>query len=182
MMQVLSPFAGRSLPLLCPAILLLSMIGLLGEGFYLEVPYVRQANNYCGPAALATVFRYWKRDADQHQMAARFQPFPSKGLSGAQLKELAVEFGFSAYSFSGEAELVKRHLQKGRPVIIALSTSQFLNLNHYVILVGWDETRRQWVLHDPARGPYRRMSADSLESDWSKLENWTLLLLPQEGD
>ena len=53
-----------------------------GRGFYLEVPYVRQVKNYCGPAALASVFRYWDRPADQHDLASRFKPFPGKGLSG----------------------------------------------------------------------------------------------------
>ena len=34
------------------------------SGFYVEVPYVHQVRNYCGPAVLAMVFDYWDRSVD----------------------------------------------------------------------------------------------------------------------
>jgi len=83
------------------------------KGFYIETPYVYQVHNYCGPAALTMVLRYWDRSVDQYELANRFQPFPDKGLSGAQLKELASEYGFSAYSFSGQPEEIREHLANG---------------------------------------------------------------------
>lgn len=161
--------------------LLCSPVYSMKGGFYLKVPYVRQVKNYCGPAALASVFRYWKRSADQHQLAAKFSPFPKKGLSGAQLKELAAGQDFVAYSFSGNSEMVLAHLRKGRPLIVALSSSKLLNLNHYVVLVGWDEEALEWIVHDPADGPYKRFEAEKLSKKWSELENWTLLVLPETG-
>lgn len=153
----------------------------LSEGFYLEVPYIRQVKNYCGPAALTTVFRYWKKPADQHELAGQFLPFPGKGLSGSQLKELAASYNFTSYSFSGSKEAVLEHLRKGRPLIVALSSSRLLNMNHYVVLVGWDEKEQEWIVHDPADGPYRRLAAGRFLDRWSDLDNWTLLVLPETG-
>jgi len=158
-----------------------SLLYSSGNGFYLEVPFVRQVKNYCGPAALASVFRYWKQPADQYELAAEFRPFPGKGLSGSQLKELAAKNNFVAYSFSGSTEVVLEHLRKGRPLIVALSSSKLLNLNHYVVLVGWDETKQEWIVHDPVDGPYQRLAAKKLSDKWSELDNWTLLVLPQTG-
>jgi ABC-type bacteriocin/lantibiotic exporter with double-glycine peptidase domain len=152
-----------------------------GRGFYLEVPYVRQAKNYCGPAALASVFRYWDRPADQHDLASRFKPFPGRGLSGTQLKQLAAENRFNAYSFRGNRETVTEHLRKGRPLIVAISSSKLLNLNHYVILVGWDEVGQEWVVHDPADGPYQRLEAKKFMKRWAELDCWTLLVVPEPG-
>ena len=159
----------------------LSFLYSMSDGFYLEVPYVRQAKNFCGPAALASVFRYWEHPADQHSLAAEVSPFPRKGLSGSQLKELAGKHNFAAYSFSGNRSVILEHLSKGRPLIIALTSSKLLNLNHYVVLVGWDEVRQEWVLHDPAEGAYRRVKAEELMHKWSDLDNWTLLVLPKTG-
>jgi ABC-type bacteriocin/lantibiotic exporter with double-glycine peptidase domain len=152
------------------------------KGFYLEVPYVLQVKSYCGPATLAMVFRYWGSPADQHELASGFQPFPRKGLRGAQLKELAAEYGFVAYSFSGTTGLVLDHLSKGRPLIVALSSSRLLNLNHYLVLVGWDAACREWIVHDPADGPYQRLSAEKFSGRWAALDNWTLLVLPETGE
>lgn len=151
------------------------------KGFYIEVPYVHQVGNYCGPAALAMVLRYWDQPTDQYELANAFRPFPSKGLSGVQLKELAARYKFTAHSFSGNSEMILDHLREGRPLIVAMSSSRLLNLNHYVVLVGWDAEKRSWIVHDPTDGPYRRLSEKKFIDRWNKLENWTLMVLPEGG-
>lgn len=150
-------------------------------GFYLEVPYVKQVNNFCGPASLAMVLRYWGQETSQYDLAQHIQPFPKKGLSGSQLKELAEESGFSAFSFAGRTEDILNHLRQGRPLIIALGPSLLASSNHYVVLVGWDEPSREWIFHDPAVGPYRRRSEEKLSKKRAEVDYWTLLIVPTEA-
>lgn len=149
------------------------------KGFFLEVPYVRQAENYCGPAVLAMLLRYWKHPADHRELAGRFQPFPKKGLSGLELKELATAEGFQAYSFAGDTTEMLDHLRQGRPLITVIDPSILTTNNHYVVLVGWDESRREWIVHDPVKGPYQRRPAGEMARQRSRLENWTLLVIPE---
>jgi len=167
------------------ALLFVSMLssrwGLLhsqSRGFYIETPFVRQVDNYCGPAALSMVLRYWGRSADQHELAARYTPFPEKGLSGAELKELATVYGFSAYSFSGKPEEIQEHLRNGRPLIVALHSSTLSRMNHFVVVVGWDSGNREWIVQDPAGKSYQRYEAEDFARRWRKLDNWSLLVLP----
>ena len=149
------------------------------KGFFLEVPYVRQAENYCGPAVLAMLLRYWNHPADHRELAGRFEPFPKKGLSGLQLKELAAVKGFQAYSFAGDTPEMLEHLRQGRPLITVIDPSVLTANNHYVVLVGWDESRREWIVHDPVKGPYQRRPAGEMARQRSRLENWTLLVIPE---
>ena len=149
------------------------------KGFFLEVPYVRQAENYCGPAVLAMLLRYWDHPADHRELAGRFQPFPKKGLSGLELKNLAAAEGFQAYSFAGDAPEMLDHLRQGRPLITVIDPSVLTTNNHYVVLVGWDESRQEWIVHDPVKGPYQRRPAGEMARQRSRLENWTLLVIPQ---
>ena len=149
------------------------------KGFFLEVPYVRQAENYCGPAVLAMLLRYWNHPADHRELAGRFQPFPQKGLSGLELKNLAAAEGFQAFSFAGETPEMLEHLRQGRPLITVIDPSILTTNNHYVVLVGWDESRREWIVHDPVKGPYQRWPAGEMARQRSRLENWTLLVIPQ---
>ena len=149
------------------------------KGFYLEVPYVRQAENYCGPAVLAMLLRYWTHPADHHELAGRFKPFPKQGLSGLELKNLAAAEGFQAYSFAGDAPEMLEHLRQGRPLITVIDPSILTTNNHYVVLVGWDESRREWILHDPVKGPYQRRPAGEMARQRSRLQNWTLLVIPK---
>lgn len=150
-------------------------------GFYLEVPYVKQVSNFCGPASLAMVLRYWGKETSQYDLAEHIQPFPKKGLSGLQLKELAEKSRFSAFSFAGQTEDILNHLRQGRPLIVALGPSLLASSNHYVVLVGWDEPSRKWVFHDPAVGPYRRHSEEKLSKKRAEVEYWTLLIIPNEA-
>lgn len=148
------------------------------EGFYIEVPYVHQVSNYCGPAVLTMVFRYWDYSTNQHEIAKEFIPFPGKGLNGEQLKQYATENGFSAFSFRGDRNNLIKHLRKGRPLIIAQGQSFPALTDHYIVVVGWISSSEEWIVHDPSDGSYKRRSAERLEAQWNKLDNWTLLVLP----
>jgi hypothetical protein len=77
--------------------------------------------------------------------------------------------------------VVLDHLRKGRPLIVALSSSRLMNLNHYLVLVGWDAEQQEWIVHDPADGPYQRLAAGKFSGRWAHLDNWTLLVLPETG-
>lgn len=152
--------------------------GAQERGFYIETPFVHQAENYCGPAALAMVFRYWGETADQHELAREYHPFPEKGLTGAQLATLSEGKGFTAYTFRGEAGRIREHLRNGRPVIVALRSSELLNRNHFVVVVGWAPGSREWVVQDPAGRAYRRLPAQDFADRWGELGNWSLLVVP----
>ncbi len=150
-----------------------------GNGFYLEVPYVYQVEKYCGPAVLAMVFRYWDRPVDQYELAGNWSPFPKQGLSGAQLKASAVKYGFKTYSFSGDEERVREYLSKSIPVVVAVDSSSITkSSNHFLLLVGWDASRQEWIVHDPATGAYSWRGARKFERKWAKLDHWTLIIVP----
>ena len=152
------------------------------RGYYIQTPFLYQTANYCGPAALATVMRYWGHDISQYELAKSFDPFPSKGLSGAELKGLAKRHGFTGYSFSGQSLTIRDHIKQGRPVIVALHSSELLNENHFVVVVGWDPGSQEWIVQDPTTGPYTRYAARSFATRWQQADNWALLVLPKRDD
>lgn len=156
--------------------LIISLL-LAAQGFYLPVPYVSQVENYCGPATLSMVAKYWEIEVSQHQIAERVKPFPKRGLTGKQMKELAADLGLRAFEFRATPLQVRQELQKGRPIIAAVDR-RLSTVNHFVVIVGWDDSRDQWIVHDPASGSYRRVQARDFEKKWGKLGFWTLLLLP----
>ena len=71
------------LPVCCLLILMLTASAISGgagqkptaKGFFLEVPYVRQAENYCGPAVLVMLLRYWNHPVDHRELAGHSNPF-----------------------------------------------------------------------------------------------------------
>lgn len=88
------------------------------------------------------------------------------------------EQGYRTYTFRGEWSDLQNHLQKGRPLIVALKASGADGPIHYALVVGMDTARGYVFLNDPARGKMLRISREGFQSEWELAKNWTLLAVP----
>jgi len=89
------------------------------------------------------------------------------------------EHGFRTFSFSGEWDDLQQHLQKGRPLIVALKPSRGDGSLHYVVVAGMDSEQEILLLNDPARRKLLKQDRAGFERQWSATGKWTLLALPR---
>src|SRR5512138_2058634 len=103
----LAPVAGRVLPawILASSVLCVSLgADSDGEpGFWLDVPFVRQAKNLCGAASVSMILQYWHK-ASPAGSSIEVPPFPeiaealrsaeSKGVFGSQMKAYLDSLGY----------------------------------------------------------------------------------------
>jgi ABC-type bacteriocin/lantibiotic exporter with double-glycine peptidase domain len=142
----------------------------------LPVPYVTQGKDTCGAAALAMVLRFWGQPASQDEIAAELFDPELHGIQGSRLAELARKRGLTAVAYAGDLAQLREYLDKGRPLIVAWKMRR--DRFHDVVVVGFDEARRQVLVHDPAEGPSRRAALATFEKRWAGAGYWTLLVLP----
>lgn len=135
---------------------------------WLEVPFVRQRKNGCGPAVAEMVMRYWGV-ARSRQLATG-----SKGLSAAALQAHFLRHGFHAFDLEGRRQDLEDHLAKGRPLIVALKETATL---HYAVVAGMDES--SVYLNDPARHKLARMAWEEFDAAWRAAGSWTLIAVPR---
>jgi ABC-type bacteriocin/lantibiotic exporter with double-glycine peptidase domain len=123
------------------------------------------------------VMRFWGTTASQGEIASALAKPELRGIAGSALAAYARERGFEAVAHKGDAPHLRRHLDKGRPLIVAwdMGDGRF----HDVVVVGWDDATREAIVHDPARGAGRRMSARAFEERWKGAGHWTLLVVPR---
>jgi ABC-type bacteriocin/lantibiotic exporter with double-glycine peptidase domain len=150
------------------------------QGVYIRVPFRRQVGLWCGTASLAMVLEYWGRPTDQQRLAQSLPTPAAKGLTGEELRELAREEGFFAEALAADPEFLLRQLTAGRPLILLIDAKSPSQTGHYVVVVGWDALRRQWLVHDPTLGPYRRFDDDGMRRRWGSAGGWTLLIVPKD--
>ena len=131
----------------------------------LPVPYVPQEKDTCGAVALAMVLQYWGREASPQEIASALVEEELPGIRGSRLAELARERGMAAIAFAGDWSVVRDHLAKGRPIVVAIDAGH--DRRHDVVVVGLDDESRQASIHDPARGPNRRVAVAELERKWA---------------
>jgi hypothetical protein len=144
------------------------------DSLVLDVPFVPQGEALCGGAAAAMVLRYWgERGID----AADFTSLVEDSLGGIRTGRLVADLqrrGWQAIAFAGDEAMIRHHLAAGRPVIALLLDRP--RRYHYVVLVAWKDD--VVLLHDPARAPFRVVSAPEFNRRWMATGRWSLLVLP----
>jgi predicted double-glycine peptidase len=165
-------------PVLCAALLAAGI-----PGVWLDVPFVKQERDGCGAASIAMVMQYWRlqqgevrnQDSDVIQIQQTLYSPQAHGIYASDMERYFREKGFRTFTIRGEWEDLQRHLDKGRPLIVALKPGAGMPL-HYVVVAGLD--REVVMVNDPAQRKLLQQDRPTFERQWSAAGNWTLLAVP----
>jgi ABC-type bacteriocin/lantibiotic exporter with double-glycine peptidase domain len=157
-------------------------------GAWLDVPFVPQERNGCGAASIAMVMHYWERqegkepgaDADAVHIQRALYSLGARGIYASDLERYFEQHQFRAFAFTGEWSDLKQHVEKGRPLIVALKPGTGAPL-HYVVVVGIEGERRLILVNDPARRKLLKQEWSDFEKEWKGAGNWALLAVPLTG-
>lgn len=147
-------------------------------GVWLDVPFVGQAKDGCGSAALAMVMRYWGKEADADEIQRALYSPAIKGIPATAMRRYLEEHDFRAYAFRGEWDDLRHHISQGRPLIVCFKPSRRGAL-HYAVAAGADSVLV--ALNDPADRKLRKWDRADFEKRWSAAGAWTLLAVPRAG-
>jgi len=159
-------------------------------GVWLDVPFVKQEKEGCGAASIAMVMQYWikqqglssRESADATDIQRALYVPGAGGIYASAMERYFQQHNFRTFSFRGEWKDLDEHLQKGRPLIVALKTSGADASLHYVVVAGLDSERGIVLLNDPAQRKLLKQDRSGFEKQWRSANKWTLLALPQSAD
>jgi ABC-type bacteriocin/lantibiotic exporter with double-glycine peptidase domain len=183
-------------PLRLPIALILFAAGIFPVlaaetgGAWIDVPFFAQSKDGCGSASIAMVMTYWANKeglavpaaAGLQTIQAALYRSKDRGIRSGDMQRYFQSSGYDAYAFDGTWDLLRHHLELGRPLIVGLEASGPLEPLHYVVVVGMDWDRGYIFLNDPAQQKMLRISRQGFESEWRPLHNWTLLAVPRKSD
>lgn len=157
------------------------------SGVWLDVPFVRQEKEACGAASIAMVMQYWSaqqsRPADADSDAVRIQRAlysrRAHGIYASDLEAYLKQHGYRTFAFPGEWNDLRQHLEKGRPLIVALKPGAAESSLHYVVVTGLDWGQGLVMINDPAQKKLLKEERPAFEKEWKAAGNWTLLALPR---
>ncbi len=156
-------------------------------GVWLDVPFVKQEKDGCGAASIAMVMQYWQQqqgqaanlDSDAIQIQHLLYSAKAHGIYAADMERYFREKGFRTFTIRGEWEDLRQHLDKGRPLIVALKPVGGGISLHYVVVTGLDQEQGVVMVNDPAQRKLLKQDRSVFEQEWSAAERWTLLAVPQ---
>lgn len=170
-------------------VLLVCGVGFAADppGVWLDVPFVKQEADGCGASSIAMVMQYWQQQgqsgspgADAVQIQRVLHSHGARGIYASDMERYFQQNGYVAFTFPGEWADLKQHLEKGRPLIIALKPGSRQPL-HYVVVAGLDEEHQLVLLNDPAQRKLLKEDRSRFEQEWQAAGRWTLLAVPRTG-
>lgn len=158
-------------------------------GVWLDVPFVKQERNGCGAASVAMVMQYWQHQrgwsadagSDAQQIQRALYAEKARGIYASDLERYLQQHGFRTFAFRGEWNDFRQHLERGRPLIVALKPDSIAAPLHYAVVAGFGGERSLVFVNDPAERKLRKEEWADFEREWKGAGNWTLLAVPREG-
>jgi ABC-type bacteriocin/lantibiotic exporter with double-glycine peptidase domain len=148
-----------------------------------KFPLVRQVDDDdCGGAALASVLRFWGRQATAESVEKAVGG-RNKRLRAGDMAAHARQLGLRAYVFNGTMNDVVYELGQGRPIIVGLGkeTATKKVLAHYEVVVGYEPQERLVLLLDPGSG-WQIDTFDGFNEEWARSGHVTIVSFLPSAD
>lgn len=140
------------------------------------VPFFPQEDNYCGPAALATVLTWSGAPVTPEDLAARVYTPGREGTLRSDIIAAARREGRLAVPLASLRD-VMAELAAGRPVLVFQNLAlSWYPMWHYAVAVGYDLTRREITLRS-GREAERVTPLEIFERTWERGDHWALAVL-----
>ena len=157
-----------------------------GAALWLDVPFFRQEKDGCGAAVIAMVIGYWSQKqpnsvvpVDPAVVQKELYSSKAHGIYASNLKRYFEGHGFRTFAMQGTWDDFQQHLEKGRPLIVALKPMTGQTSLHYVLVVGLNPQENTLLVNDPAQKKLLKMDRTQFEKEWNAVQRWTLLALPR---
>ncbi len=153
--------------------------GLEKGGHYISgVPFFKQEESSCGPAALASVASYWGRNVSLEHIIAKVYLPQLRGTLPMDMENFFREEGFQTSSSSGNLDKLKEQVRKNVPVICLIDLGfSVYRRPHYVTVVGFDDVDAVIIAHDGQQAN-RVIEYDKFLKEWDRAGNWMLVARP----
>jgi ABC-type bacteriocin/lantibiotic exporter with double-glycine peptidase domain len=128
--------------------------------FIENVPIYRQTYMDCGPTSIRMILNFYGKNYSQEEIVKARK---GRGTGVSDMESYARTQGFEVHPFyDWKKEEMKYLLAQGYPLIAVgmpppewSKSGRYLGEGHYVVLVGYDDLKKIFTVHDPSPG--RRM-------------------------
>lgn len=163
--------------------ILVLLIGLLAAPLQAAeidgVPFIRQGQGTCGPAALASVMAYYGVPIDLMTIAKATYTPELKGAIFADLENFARARGFHTEFKQGDLNAIKDSIERGRPVIVLVDLGFWVvSRPHYLVVTAYDDNG--FTAHSGYR-PAEHFSYRRFERLWKRKGSTYLIVWSSEA-
>ncbi len=131
-----------------------------------NIPYFKQGNNNtCAQSVMASVLNFWGVPVSYQSIIKQTNSsniFTDVNSITSYLRKN----GLYAQDYrQADINFLKDRINKGNPVIILLDFGK-ITTEHYVLVTGYNDKEREFIILDPIDGPNQKYDYDRIEQMW----------------
>jgi hypothetical protein len=142
----------------------------------LDVPFVAQKPNNCGPAALAMLANFYGNPVTQDEIADAIYLPEVRGTLTTELAHYARQFDLWVRQYRGSSADLRQKVAADVPVIVL---GKFGRSWHYFVVLGFDDFVGTVTVHSDSR-PQLTMRQEEFYRFWDRADRWTMVACPPE--
>ncbi len=142
----------------------------------LDVPFVAQDENYCGPASLAMIYNYLGENTNQFKVGDEI--ITPKAFGTFQTDMIASIRGEEFLALKNENfSNILKEVNDNRPVLVFLNLGfDWYPLWHYAVVVGYNLEDEVILLHS-GKEKYKKQKFEYFYNNWRRANKWSVIVL-----
>ena len=140
------------------------------------VPFVKQKDEFCGPAAMASVLGYYGDSISQEEIAVEAYTPKLDGALISDMENFARGRGYDAKTVSGNITALENEIDGGVPVILLVDMGKWMvSVPHYYVVYGFDTENRVFIVNTGEEEGVE-ISYERLDREWEKMNRLMLII------
>lgn len=141
-----------------------------------NVPFVRQKDKFCGPAALASVMNFYGQNISQDQVAKEIYSPELKGALISDMENFARKMGYNASTINGDENTLISLVDEGIPSIILVDLGIWVvSVPHYYVVYGYNESKETFIINTGFTSN-KKIYYKDLDKEWEKMNRLMLIV------
>lgn len=141
-----------------------------------NVPFVKQKDDFCGPAAMASVMAHYGNALGQDEVAELVYTPALNGALISDMENFARDKGFQSKAENGSIEQLKTLINEGVPVILLVDRGKWrLSVPHYYVAYGYVNDGEIFIIHTGFHESVQ-IESSKLDSEWEKMNRLMLVI------
>ena len=141
-----------------------------------NVPFVKQEDKFCGPAAMASVMNFYGQNISQDQIANDVYSPELKGALISDMENFATKMGYNASTINGDQNTLISLVDEGIPSIILVDLGIWVvSVPHYYVVYGYNKGKETFLINTGFTSN-KEINFKDLDKEWEKMNRLMLIV------
>ncbi|GBD38608.1 hypothetical protein HRbin37_00859 [bacterium HR37] len=141
-----------------------------------NVPFIKQEDQFCGPAALESLLRFYGTPVDQREIAKEVYTPKLRGALITDMEYFARKMGYKTDIRNGSIDELVSFIDGGIPLIVLVDLGNaVISVPHYYVVYGYDRKKRVFFIHTGNKGN-QEIGFDKLDGEWKRMNRLMLVI------